>query len=67
MCSVTRWRRRYWRTDLHWHENGNGLTHTETTLDTGSNLKVTSGRDTRLTGAQASGEKVTVDVGRDLT
>ncbi|MFI8055883.1 VENN motif pre-toxin domain-containing protein [Serratia marcescens] len=33
----------------------------------GSNLKVTSGRDTRLTGAQASGEKVTVDVGRDLT
>ncbi|HHH3030424.1 VENN motif pre-toxin domain-containing protein [Serratia sp. CY68758] len=67
ICSVTRWRRRYWRTDLHWHENGNGLTHTETTLDTGSNLKVTSGRDTRLTGAQASGEKVTVDVGRDLT
>ncbi|MGP2650827.1 cytidine deaminase-like fold-containing protein [Serratia marcescens] len=52
---------------MHWHENGNGLTHTETTLDTGSNLKVTSGRDTRLTGAQASGEKVTVDVGRDLT
>ncbi|HAX9716561.1 VENN motif pre-toxin domain-containing protein [Serratia marcescens] len=67
ICSVTRWRRRYWRTDLHWHENGNGLTHTETTLDIGSNLKVTSGRDTRLTGAQASGEKVTVDVGRDLT
>ncbi|MGP0888207.1 hemagglutinin repeat-containing protein [Serratia sp. CY41931] len=49
------------------HENGNGLTHAETTLDAGSNLKVTSGRDTRLTGAQASGEKVTVDVGRDLT
>ncbi|CAI1642369.1 Filamentous hemagglutinin [Serratia grimesii] len=49
------------------HENGNGLTHTETTLDAGSNLKVTSGRDTTLKGAQASGEKVTVDVGRDLT
>ncbi|BEM74059.1 hypothetical protein SME36J_34820 [Serratia marcescens] len=49
------------------HESGNGLTHTETTLDAGSNLKVTSGRDTTLTGAQASGEKVTVDVGRDLT
>ena len=48
------------------HENGNGLTHAETTLDAGSNLKVTSGRDTRLTGAQASGEKVTVDVGRNL-
>uniref|UniRef100_A8GJ82 Filamentous haemagglutinin family outer membrane protein n=1 Tax=Serratia proteamaculans (strain 568) TaxID=399741 RepID=A8GJ82_SERP5 len=49
------------------HENGNGLTHTETTLDAGSTLKVTSGRDTTLKGAQASGEKVTVDVGRDLT
>ncbi|MGK8842588.1 hemagglutinin repeat-containing protein [Serratia marcescens] len=48
------------------HENGNSLTHAETTLDAGSNLKVTSGRDTRLTGAQASGEKVTVDVGRNL-
>ncbi|MGU9760052.1 hemagglutinin repeat-containing protein [Serratia marcescens] len=49
------------------HENGNGLTHTETTLDAGSHLSLTSGRDTTLTGAQASGEKVTVDVGRDLT
>ncbi|BEM72501.1 hemagglutinin-like protein [Serratia marcescens] len=49
------------------HENGNGLTHAETTLDAGSNLNLTSGRNTRLTGAQASGEKVTVDVGRDLT
>nr|WP_241174543.1 hemagglutinin repeat-containing protein [Serratia marcescens] len=28
---------------------------------------MTSGRDTRLTGAQASGEKVTVDVGHNLT
>ncbi|BEO61579.1 hemagglutinin-like protein [Serratia marcescens] len=49
------------------HESGNGLTHTETTLDAGSRLSLTSGRDTTLTGAQASGEKVTVDVGRDLT
>ncbi|MGJ5822824.1 hemagglutinin repeat-containing protein [Serratia sp. H402Y] len=49
------------------HENGNGLTHTETTLDAGSHLSLTSGRDTQLKGAQASGEKVTVDVGRDLT
>ncbi|MES3212380.1 hemagglutinin repeat-containing protein, partial [Serratia ureilytica] len=32
------------------HENGNGLTHTETTLDAGSNLSLTSGRDTTLTG-----------------
>ena len=49
------------------HESGNGLTHTETTLDAGSHLSLTSGRDTKLKGAQASGEKVTVDVGRDLT
>jgi len=49
------------------HESGNGLTHTETTLDAGSRLNLTSGRDTKLKGAQASGEKVTVDVGRDLT
>ncbi|MNG65607.1 Filamentous hemagglutinin [compost metagenome] len=48
------------------HENGNGLTHTETTLDAGSHLSLTSGRDTTLKGAQASGEKITVDVGRDL-
>ncbi|GAB2948249.1 hemagglutinin repeat-containing protein [Hafnia psychrotolerans] len=49
------------------YENGNGLTHTETTLDAGSHLSMTSGRDTTLKGAQASGEKVTVDVGRNLT
>ncbi|WP_435954718.1 hemagglutinin repeat-containing protein [Dryocola sp. BD626] len=49
------------------HENGNGLTHTETTLDAGSQLSMTSGRDTTLKGAQASGEKVTVDAGRNLT
>ncbi|POW58502.1 filamentous hemagglutinin [Candidatus Pantoea alvi] len=48
------------------HENGQSLTHTETTLDAGSHLRVTSGRDTTLKGAQASGEKITVDVGRDL-
>ncbi|WP_223811748.1 MULTISPECIES: hemagglutinin repeat-containing protein, partial [unclassified Pantoea] len=34
-------------------ENGNGLTHSETTLDAGSQLSLTSGRDTTLTGAQA--------------
>lgn len=49
------------------HENGNGLTHTETTLDAGNHLSLSSGRDTTLKGAQASGEKITVDVGRDLT
>lgn len=48
------------------HENGNSLTHTQTTLDAGNTLSLTSGRDTTLKGAQASGEKVTVDAGRDL-
>ncbi|WP_319804279.1 hemagglutinin repeat-containing protein [Pantoea agglomerans] len=48
-------------------EKGNGLTHSETTLDAGSRLSLTSGRDTTLTGAQASGESVKVDAGRNLT
>ncbi|WP_233499028.1 hemagglutinin repeat-containing protein, partial [Pantoea graminicola] len=48
-------------------EKGNGLTHSETTLDAGSQLSLTSGRDTTLTGAQANGESVKVDAGRNLT
>ncbi|KEY57332.1 hemagglutinin repeat-containing protein [Serratia sp. DD3] len=48
-------------------ENGNGTTHTETTLNAGNNLSITSGRDTTLTGAQVSGDKVIMDVGRNLT
>ncbi|AYP24932.1 hemagglutinin repeat-containing protein [Pantoea agglomerans] len=48
-------------------EKGNGLTHGETTLDAGNRLSLTSGRDTTLTGAQASGESVKVDAGRNLT
>ncbi|WP_304413315.1 MULTISPECIES: hemagglutinin repeat-containing protein [unclassified Serratia (in: enterobacteria)] len=48
-------------------ETGNGVTHTETTLNAGNNLNITSGRDTTLTGAQVSGDKVTMDVGRNLT
>ncbi|WP_425389411.1 hemagglutinin repeat-containing protein [Enterobacter asburiae] len=48
-------------------ESGNMLTHTETTLNAGNNLNITSGRDTTLTGVQVSGEKVTMDVGRNLT
>ncbi|MGY3068297.1 hypothetical protein ACVWYR_003643 [Pantoea agglomerans] len=48
-------------------EKGNGLTHSETTLDAGNRLSLTSGRDTMLTGAQASGESVKVDAGRNLT
>jgi filamentous hemagglutinin len=48
-------------------ESGNMLTHTETTLNAGNNLNITSGRDTTLSGAQVGGEKVTMDVGRNLT
>ena len=48
-------------------ETGNGTTHSETTVNAGSNLSITSGRDATLTGAQASGEAVKINVGRDLT
>ncbi|MGC0896150.1 hemagglutinin repeat-containing protein [Pantoea agglomerans] len=48
-------------------EKGNGLTHSETTLDAGNRLSLTSGRDTTLTGAQANGGSVKVDAGRNLT
>ena len=48
-------------------EKGSGLTHSETTLDAGSRLSLTSGRDTTLTGAQANGNSVKVDAGRNLT
>ncbi|EGX3500156.1 filamentous hemagglutinin N-terminal domain-containing protein [Salmonella enterica] len=48
-------------------EKGNGTTHTETTVDAGNRLTIVSGRDTTLTGAQASGETVKVDAGRHLT
>ncbi|HFF9119731.1 TPA: hemagglutinin repeat-containing protein, partial [Yersinia enterocolitica] len=47
-------------------ESGNGLTHTETTVNAGNQLNITSGRDTVLQGAQVSGETVKADVGRDL-
>ena len=48
-------------------EKGNGTTWNETTLDAGQNVNLTSGRDTVLKGAQVNGDKVTADVGRDLT
>ena len=48
-------------------EKGNGLTHTGTTLDAGSQLSLTSGRDTTLTGAQVRGDSVKVGTGRNLT
>ncbi|GKX53107.1 two-partner secretion domain-containing protein [Budvicia aquatica] len=47
--------------------NADGLYWTESTLDAGNKLSITSGRDTSLIGAQASGESVFMDVGRDLT
>ncbi|EFF3837583.1 glycohydrolase toxin TNT-related protein [Escherichia coli] len=48
-------------------EKGNGTTWTETTVDAGKNVSLTSGRDTTLSGAQVSGEKVSADVGNNLT
>ena len=48
-------------------ENGEGTHWSETTLDSGGNVTLNSGRDLTLTGAQVSGNKVTADVGRDLT
>ncbi len=49
------------------HENGNGLTHVNTTLDAGQGLSLACGRDTTLKGAQSRGEKITADVGRNMT
>ncbi len=48
-------------------ENGDGLTHNETTLDAGNKVTLLSGRDTTLTGAQISADRIVADVGRDLT
>jgi filamentous hemagglutinin len=46
---------------------GTGTTHAETTLDAANTLTLISGRDTTLEGAQARGETVIANVGRDLT
>ncbi len=48
-------------------EKGNATTYTETTLNAGNNLVIASGRDTTLSGAQASGEHIVADAGRNLT
>src|SRR5471032_689650 len=47
--------------------SGNGVARPETTVNAGNHLNIVSGRDTTLTGAQVTGEKVTLDVGRNLT
>ncbi|WP_050568187.1 hemagglutinin repeat-containing protein [Cronobacter muytjensii] len=49
------------------HDKGNGIRWSETTVDSGGTVKLQSGRDTTLTGAQVNGDKVVADVDRDLT
>lgn len=47
-------------------DKGNGTNWTETTLDSGGTVSLTSGRDAILNGAQVNGDKVVADIGRDL-
>ncbi|HCR0605047.1 TPA: hemagglutinin repeat-containing protein [Enterobacter cloacae] len=47
-------------------EKGDGTAWTETTLDSGGTVSMTSGRDAILNGAQVSGDKIVADIGRDL-
>ena len=47
--------------------DGSGTTHAETTVDAANTLTLVSGRDTTLEGAQARGETVIADIGRDLS
>jgi filamentous hemagglutinin len=46
---------------------GNGTTHQATQVEAGNQLSLSSGRDTTLQGAQAMGDSVLADIGRDLT
>lgn len=48
-------------------EKGNGTAWSETTLDAGNNVSLIGGRDALLQGAQVNGDKVTAEIGRDLT
>ncbi len=48
------------------NDKGNGTAWTETTLDSGGTVSMTSGRDAILNGAQVSGERIVADIGRDL-
>ncbi|WP_029729529.1 hemagglutinin repeat-containing protein, partial [Dickeya dianthicola] len=47
-------------------EMGSGNSWSETTVDAGQRVGLTSGGDTRLIGAQVSGERIVADVGGDL-
>ncbi|WP_210512454.1 hemagglutinin repeat-containing protein [Pantoea ananatis] len=49
------------------NEKGNGTVWSETTLDSGGKVAISSGRDTTLSGAQVNGNSVKADVGRNLT
>ncbi|NML35548.1 hemagglutinin repeat-containing protein, partial [Paraburkholderia antibiotica] len=47
--------------------NGNSVTNQNTEVSAADTLSITSGRDTNLIGAVASGNTVDADVGRNLT
>ncbi|WP_258570083.1 hemagglutinin repeat-containing protein [Dickeya zeae] len=47
-------------------EIGSGNSWSETTVDAGQRVGLTSGGDTRLIGAQVSGDRIVADVGGDL-
>lgn len=49
------------------HENGQGVSHSETVINAGHALNINSGRDITLQGAQASADAVTVRAERHLT
>ncbi|MGL6334149.1 two-partner secretion domain-containing protein [Aeromonas jandaei] len=48
-------------------ENGDSDRYTETSITASDTLTLKSGRDATLLGAQVSGDKVTADIGRNLT
>ncbi|ENN8378985.1 hemagglutinin repeat-containing protein, partial [Providencia rettgeri] len=48
-------------------EKGNSQYYTDTEVNAGKTLTINSGKDTTLTGAQASGDTVKMNVGGDLT
>lgn len=48
-------------------EKGNSQFYTDTEVTVGKQLKIESGKDTALTGAQVSGETVKANIGGDLT
>ncbi|MGU5653851.1 two-partner secretion domain-containing protein [Aeromonas allosaccharophila] len=48
-------------------ENGDSDRYTETSITASDTLTLKSGRDSTLLGAQVSGDKVTADIGRNLT